>query len=187
MVFQTVTCSYLKQCMFQNALHTSQCLDHVSPIVVQIPQLAVVALMCPPERVLFEHLKLLEVCAHTPALVVGQGMTIFLLSGKEGVFRYVLTKGYAFFVKKKNGCLVDRKGRSMCYVWGMPWFRKKQCVTQKNIYIRKWEEGLDWIWSVVFRLYHFLFDHFRYISLTLDSYLTVDCASKLSDTRYYAI
>jgi hypothetical protein len=30
--------------MLQNALNTSQCLDHVSPIIVQIPQLAIVTL-----------------------------------------------------------------------------------------------------------------------------------------------
>ena len=57
--------------MFQNAFNTTQSLDHVGSIVVQIPQFAVVALMCPPERVLFENLELLEVCANTPALVVG--------------------------------------------------------------------------------------------------------------------
>ena len=45
-------------------------LNHVSPVVVEIPQLAVVFLMRPPERVLFEHLVLLEILPDSPAFVI---------------------------------------------------------------------------------------------------------------------
>jgi len=45
-----------EQCVFQNALDTSECLDHVSSVVVEIPQLAVMPLVCPPERILLQNL-----------------------------------------------------------------------------------------------------------------------------------
>ena len=46
----------LEQSVLQDALHTSQGLDHVRAVVVQVPQLAVVTLVGPPERILFQHL-----------------------------------------------------------------------------------------------------------------------------------
>lgn len=49
-------CSF-KECVFQDALHTSKGLDHVCPVVVQVPKFAVVSLMCPPEGILFENLQ----------------------------------------------------------------------------------------------------------------------------------
>lgn len=42
--------------VFQNALHATQGLDHVCAVVVQVPQLAVVPLVCPPEGVLLQDL-----------------------------------------------------------------------------------------------------------------------------------
>ena len=60
----------LEQGVLQNALHTSQGLDDICPVVVQVPQLAIVTLVGPPEGVLLQHLVLLEVSAHTPPLVV---------------------------------------------------------------------------------------------------------------------
>lgn len=45
-----------KQRMFEDSLDTTECLYHVGSIVVQIPQLAVVPLMRPPERILFQNL-----------------------------------------------------------------------------------------------------------------------------------
>ena len=73
----------LEQCVLKNALHTSQGLDDICPVVVQVPQLAIMALVGPPEGVLLQHLVLLEVRAHTPALVVGQGVTILLEQGVD--------------------------------------------------------------------------------------------------------
>ena len=47
----------LEECVFQDALHTAQGLDHVCAVVVQVPQLAVVTLVGPPEWVLLQHLE----------------------------------------------------------------------------------------------------------------------------------
>ena len=61
-----------KQGVFEDSLHTAQSLDHISTVVVEVPQFTVVLLMGPPEGVLLEHLVLLEVLPHTPSLIVGQ-------------------------------------------------------------------------------------------------------------------
>ena len=47
----------LEECVFQDALHPSQGLDHVRPVVVQVPQLTIMTLMGPPERILFQYLQ----------------------------------------------------------------------------------------------------------------------------------
>ena len=41
----------LEQCMLQNTLNTSESGDDVNPIVVQLPQLAIMSLRRPPERI----------------------------------------------------------------------------------------------------------------------------------------
>lgn len=51
-------------------------LDHVRAVVVQVPQLAVVALMRPPEGILPQDLVLLEVRPHAPPLIVGQRVPV---------------------------------------------------------------------------------------------------------------
>jgi hypothetical protein len=43
--------------MFEDALHTSESLNHICTVVVQVPQLAVMALVRPPERILLQNLK----------------------------------------------------------------------------------------------------------------------------------
>ena len=43
--------------MLQNALHSPQSLDHVCAVVVEIPQLAIVSLVGPPEGVLLQNLE----------------------------------------------------------------------------------------------------------------------------------
>ena len=48
-------CSF-EQSVFKNSFYTSQRLDHVGPVVVQIPEFAVMTLVSPPEWVLFQHL-----------------------------------------------------------------------------------------------------------------------------------
>ncbi len=73
----------LEQGVLQNALHTPQGLDDICSVVVQVPQLAIVALVGPPEGVLLQHLVLLEVRAYTPALVISQGVTILLEQGVD--------------------------------------------------------------------------------------------------------
>lgn len=68
----------LKQGVLQNALHSTEGLDHISAIVIKVPELAVVLLMCPPEWVLLENLILLEVLSHSPPFVISQCQPIFL-------------------------------------------------------------------------------------------------------------
>ena len=46
-----------EECVLQNALHSSQGLDHVCAVVVEIPQLAIVSLVGPPEGVLLQNLE----------------------------------------------------------------------------------------------------------------------------------
>lgn len=43
--------------MFKDALDTSEGLDHVSSVIVQVPQFAVMTLVCPPEWVLLQDLQ----------------------------------------------------------------------------------------------------------------------------------
>lgn len=47
----------LEEGVLQDALHTTQGLDHVCAVVVQIPKFAVMSLVSPPERILFQHLE----------------------------------------------------------------------------------------------------------------------------------
>lgn len=49
--------SAFEECVLQNALHATECLDHVCAVVVQVPQFAIVSLVCPPERILLQHLQ----------------------------------------------------------------------------------------------------------------------------------
>lgn len=44
--------SAFEQCVLQDALDSTQCLDHVSAVVVQVPQFAIVPLVGPPEWIL---------------------------------------------------------------------------------------------------------------------------------------
>ena len=47
----------LEKSVLQDTLNTAQCLDHVCTVVVQIPQLPVMTLVSPPERVLLQDLQ----------------------------------------------------------------------------------------------------------------------------------
>merc|ERR1719238_1888942 len=68
----------LEERVLEDPLDASKRLDHIRPVVVEVPQLAVVALVRPPERVVARHLELLEVLSHPPALVVRKGVAILL-------------------------------------------------------------------------------------------------------------
>lgn len=48
----------LEERVLKNAFHTTQSLDHVRAVVIQVPQLAIVTLVGPPERVLLQHLEI---------------------------------------------------------------------------------------------------------------------------------
>ena len=47
----------LEESMLKDAFYTSKSLDHISTVVVQVPQLAIMALVCPPEWILFQDLQ----------------------------------------------------------------------------------------------------------------------------------
>jgi len=64
--------------VLEDALNTSQGLDHVCAVVVQVPQLTIVTLMCPPEWILPHDAVLLEVLSATPALVECKRVPILL-------------------------------------------------------------------------------------------------------------
>mmetsp|Transcript_4453 Transcript_4453/g.3945 ORF Transcript_4453/g.3945 Transcript_4453/m.3945 type:complete len:530 (-) Transcript_4453:1161-2750(-) len=78
---ETLPCrkiSAFKQSVLENALHTTQRLDDISAVVVEVPELAVMALVRPPEGVGLHKLVLLPVGADTPAFVVCQCVPILL-------------------------------------------------------------------------------------------------------------
>ena len=64
--------------VLEDAFDAAEGLDHVCPVVVQIPQFAVVALVRPPEGILFQHLVAFELCPDPPPSVVGQGVPVLL-------------------------------------------------------------------------------------------------------------
>mmetsp|Transcript_62206 Transcript_62206/g.196851 ORF Transcript_62206/g.196851 Transcript_62206/m.196851 type:complete len:1067 (-) Transcript_62206:4174-7374(-) len=68
----------LEQRVLEDTLHAAQRLDDVSAVVVEVPELAVVALVRPPKGVDPRDLVLLEHRAHAPALVVRQGVAVLL-------------------------------------------------------------------------------------------------------------
>lgn len=64
--------------MLKNAFNTTQSLNHIRSVVVQIPQFSVVPLMRPPERVLLQDLVGLELRSHSPTFIVGQRVAVLL-------------------------------------------------------------------------------------------------------------
>lgn len=68
----------LEKGVLEYSLDTAQSLDHVSPIIVQVPQLTIVLLVGPPKWVLFQDLVLFEVLSHPPAFVVGECEAVLL-------------------------------------------------------------------------------------------------------------
>lgn len=72
-----------------------------------IPQFAIVSLMCPPEWVILQHLILLKVCSHTPALVVRQCMAI--LYKKYYTQMIFLTLTYHYRVETVPLCIADKE------------------------------------------------------------------------------
>mmetsp|Transcript_19227 Transcript_19227/g.59289 ORF Transcript_19227/g.59289 Transcript_19227/m.59289 type:complete len:634 (-) Transcript_19227:308-2209(-) len=68
----------LEERVLEDALDAAEGLDHVRAVVVEVPQLAVVPCVGPPEGILAQDLVLLEVGADAPALVVGECVAVFL-------------------------------------------------------------------------------------------------------------
>ena len=59
--------------MLQDSFNPAKSLNHVSSVVVEIPQLSIVFLMRPPERILLEKLVLFELLPDSPTLIIGKG------------------------------------------------------------------------------------------------------------------
>jgi hypothetical protein len=49
----------LEKGVFKNSLYSTKSLNHICPVVVQVPQLAIMSLMCPPKWILLQNL-----CTH---------------------------------------------------------------------------------------------------------------------------
>lgn len=62
----------LEKGMLKDTLDTTEGLDHISAVVVEVPQLTIMFLMSPPEWVLLEYLILLEVLSNSPTFIVGK-------------------------------------------------------------------------------------------------------------------
>ena len=45
-----------EESVFEDTFNSTQGLDHVRPVVVEIPQLTIVTLVGPPERILLQYL-----------------------------------------------------------------------------------------------------------------------------------
>mmetsp|Transcript_1930 Transcript_1930/g.3398 ORF Transcript_1930/g.3398 Transcript_1930/m.3398 type:complete len:226 (+) Transcript_1930:445-1122(+) len=73
----------LEESVFEDAFDSTEGLDHISSIVVEVPEFSVMASMSPPEGVDTDDLVLLEISADTPALVVGEGVTVLLEEGAD--------------------------------------------------------------------------------------------------------
>ena len=67
--------------MLEYPFDTTECLNHVGAVIIEVPQFTVVFLMCPPEWILFEHLILLEVLPDPPPFVVCECQPILLEEG----------------------------------------------------------------------------------------------------------
>lgn len=72
-----ILCSF-KECMLKNSFNSSKSLNYICSIVVQVPQLPIMSLMCPPERILFKNLVLFKISPYPPSFVICKGVTILL-------------------------------------------------------------------------------------------------------------
>ena len=68
----------LEQRVLQDTLHAAERLDHVGAVVVEVPQLSIVPLVRPPERIEPEQAVLLEMRPDAPALIVRERVPILL-------------------------------------------------------------------------------------------------------------
>jgi len=68
----------LEQGMLKNGLNTTESLNHIGSVIVEIPELTIMLLMCPPEGILLKDLILLEILSHSPSLIVSKGQSILL-------------------------------------------------------------------------------------------------------------
>lgn len=62
--------SPFEKCVLEDTLNSTQCLDHICAVIIEVPQFAIVLLMRPPEGVLLQDLILLEILAGAPSFII---------------------------------------------------------------------------------------------------------------------
>jgi hypothetical protein len=70
--------SALKKSMFEYTLDTAQCLNHISTVIIEVPEFTIMLLMSPPEWILFKHLILFEILSDPPPLVICECESVLL-------------------------------------------------------------------------------------------------------------
>jgi hypothetical protein len=70
--------SALEKSMFEYTLNTAQCLNHISTIIIEVPEFTIMLLMSPPEWILLKHLILFEILSDPPALVICECESVLL-------------------------------------------------------------------------------------------------------------
>jgi hypothetical protein len=90
----------LEERVLQDRLHTTQGLDDIRPIRVQVPELAVVALARPPEGVGLHVLVDLELCPSTETLVEAECAAVLL---KQRVYPGQSVKVVSICIHRSSG------------------------------------------------------------------------------------
>jgi hypothetical protein len=70
--------SALEKSMFKYTLDTAQCLNHISTVIIEVPEFTVMLLMSPPEWILFKYLILFEILSDSPPLVICECESVLL-------------------------------------------------------------------------------------------------------------
>lgn len=89
--------------MLKDAFHASKSLNHICPVIVQIPELAVMFLMSPPEGILLQKLILLELLPDSPAFVISKGEPVLLEESVDT--RNTVVPAFLKIVKSKSPVL----------------------------------------------------------------------------------
>lgn len=105
--------SAFEKCVFQNAFNSPQSLDHVSTVVVEIPQFSVMSLMCPPERILLQHLSNQNT------------RSVWSFNLPYTLWHWVMVKFWVWFGERKwcINCRITRCGLNHVpgTVWNLSW------------------------------------------------------------------
>ena len=69
--------------MLENSLNTTKSLDNIGSVSVEVPELTIVTLRCPPEWVALHLLVDLELCASSETLVETERASVLLEEGVD--------------------------------------------------------------------------------------------------------
>lgn len=76
--FPTLEIGGFEKSMLKNSLYSPKSFDYVVSIMIEIPELSIMPLVCPPKRVLFHDLVRLEFLSESPVFVEGECKSVFL-------------------------------------------------------------------------------------------------------------